>query len=73
MTDTPNILRQPATSRATGYSRATLYRLEKKGLFPRRIKLGHGQQGAIGWRAEDINDWLTARENGQSWSPAERG
>lgn len=64
------ILREPATIAATGYSRATIRRLEKEGRFPRRIKLGEGQGGAIGWRAEEVKAWVESRQTGGTWAPA---
>jgi prophage regulatory protein len=40
------------------FSRAHLYRLEKAGHFPCRIKLGARR---IGWRMSAIEEWLSAR------------
>ncbi len=40
------------------YSHAHLYRLEEKGLFPKRIKLGRHR---VGWVEEEIEAWLKAR------------
>ena len=45
-----------------GISRSTIYRLMKDGDFPRPIRLGHR---AVGWKSEDIKDWLKKVE-GQS-------
>ncbi len=64
------ILREPATIAATGYSRATIRRLEKEGRFPRRVKLGEGKGGAIGWRAEEVKAWVASRQAGGTWAPA---
>jgi|UniRef100_A0A7C3WL42 prophage regulatory protein len=41
-----------------GISRASIWRLEKSGLFPRRKKIG---LRAVGWLAEDIEQWLSTR------------
>lgn len=41
-----------------GYSRASLYRLEKEGAFPRRIKLG---ANAAAWKLSDIREWMASR------------
>ncbi len=67
------ILRVPATEDQTGYSRATLYRLESQGRFPNRVKIGAGQGGAIGWLASDVNAWVAARIAGREWSPDPSG
>lgn len=40
------------------YSFAHIDRLEKAGLFPQRIRLG---QNRVGWREEDIENWLQER------------
>ena len=64
------ILRVRAVERATGYSRASLYRLEAQGKFPRRVKLGSGPRGAIGWRAVDVAAWVDER-TAETWG--ERG
>ena len=63
------ILRTPDVEDATGYSRASLYRLEKEGRFPPRMKLGEGQGGAVGWLGDDIEDWRDARAAGRDWTP----
>lgn len=36
-------------------SRSTLFRLEKKGLFPKRIKIG---DRAIGWIEKEVSEWM---------------
>ena len=44
----------------TTFSSATIYRLIKKGEFPRQIKLS---ERSSGWLLEDINAWLEQRIN----------
>jgi prophage regulatory protein len=44
----------------TTFSSATIYRLIKKGEFPRQIKLS---ERSSGWLIEDINAWLEQRIN----------
>jgi prophage regulatory protein len=39
-------------------SRTQIWRLEKQGAFPARIKIG---QRRIGWRASDIQKWIDER------------
>lgn len=43
----------------TGLSRTTIWRLERAGLFVRRIRLS---AGAVGYRMADIQAWLDSRQ-----------
>ena len=43
---------------AAGVARSTLQRWERDGLFPKRVKLGPGDRGVVGWTDSDINEWL---------------
>ena len=45
----------------TGLSRASIYRLMKRGAFPAAIKIGDGQTGAVRWPAADITAWIESR------------
>jgi len=51
------ILRQPQVCERVGYSTMHIWRLEKAGAFPRRIKLG---PHSVGWLAEEIDAWIEA-------------
>lgn len=42
----------------TGLSRSTLWRLETRGEFPRRVSLSTAR---VGWRYHEIIDWLNSR------------
>lgn len=42
----------------THYSRTHIYRLEKAGQFPRRLKMGPGR---IGFRRSDYEKWFHSR------------
>jgi predicted DNA-binding transcriptional regulator AlpA len=53
------ILRKPETSSRTGYSSAHLCYLERRGKFPRRVKLQ--PNGAVGWFEDEVDAWLEAR------------
>jgi prophage regulatory protein len=57
------ILRRPAVSTRTGLSRSSIYSMMSKDQFPRPIQLG-GK--AVGWREQDIEDWLAARPTSAS-------
>ena len=52
------ILRGPAVERRTGLSRTTVWRLEKKDKFPRRIQLS---DNAVGWLESEIDLWIERR------------
>lgn len=52
------ILREPQVLDRTKLSKSTRWRLEKEGLFPRRIRLS---QNAVGWYEEQIENWLIGR------------
>ena len=51
-------LRLPQVLARVGVSWVTLYRWEKKGIFPKRRLLG---QRVIGWREADIDQWCASR------------
>mgnify|MGYP002813704002 CR=1 FL=1 len=45
----------------TGLSRTTIWRLERAGTFPSRIRLS---ENSVGWLAQEISNWLAARPRG---------
>lgn len=53
------LLRLPDVRRATGLSRASIYRMEALGQFPQRRAIG---LRAVAWRQSDVQAWLQARE-----------
>jgi prophage regulatory protein len=55
------ILRTPDVLDVTGLSRATIWRKERAGTFPKRVRLG---ANAIGWRSDEIDKWLTSLPRG---------
>jgi prophage regulatory protein len=44
--------------RLTGKSTMTIWRWERKGRFPRRIRLG---ENSVGWLRSEFEAWLAAR------------
>lgn len=52
------ILRTDEVAERLGVSRTTLWRWEREGDFPDRIKLG---PNSVGWRESDLEDWLEQR------------
>jgi prophage regulatory protein len=57
------ILRTADVVRLTGLSRTTLWRLERKGIFPSRIRLG---LNSVGWREGEVRDWIDSRPRGMT-------
>ncbi len=43
----------------TGLSRTSIWRLEKAGQFPKRVRLS---AGAVGWRLSEVMAWLQDRQ-----------
>lgn len=52
------VLRSPEVVKRVGYSGQHIWRLEKAGKFPKRIRLG---PQAVGWIESEINAWIKAR------------
>ena len=53
------ILRLSNVLSATGLSRSSIYKKMDDGSFPQRIRLG---DRAVGWREEDVSDWIANLE-----------
>lgn len=49
------IIRKPELFSKLRLSDATIWRMEKSGKFPRRIKLGGN---SVGWFANEVDEWL---------------
>ena len=49
------IIRAKEVQEMTGLSRTTLWRLEQKDAFPKRVSLG-GQ--SVGWKLSEVQDWI---------------
>ena len=54
------MLRRSDIVRCTGLSSTTLWRLEKSGKFPARVKLTEG--GSVGWSEQAVREWLESRQ-----------
>jgi prophage regulatory protein len=52
------VLRKPAVEQMTGLDQVTLWRRERSGDFPRRIRLG---SRAVGWLESEVQIWLEKR------------
>jgi len=55
------ILRMRVMRDRVGLSRASIYRLIARGLFPPSVPLGGT---IVGWRESEINAWIATRGNG---------
>ena len=49
------LLRRREVEKITGIGRSSIYRLMKKGKFPRRVRIG---SNAVRWRLSEIMAWL---------------
>ena len=49
------LLRSSQVEAKVGLSRATIYRQEKKGQFPRRRQIS---AGCVGWSEHELNQWI---------------
>lgn len=56
--------RLPDVLRRTALSRSQLYFMVQDGAFPRPRKIG---KRAVGWRSDEIDDWIQSRPEGGSW------
>jgi len=52
------IIRANEVQKMTGLSRTTLWRMENKNEFPRRVSLGGN---TVGWKLREVQDWISNR------------
>lgn len=57
------IMRLPQVQAATGFGRAWIYELMKRGEFPQARKIG---ARAVGWPSDQIEQWVTDRLEGRA-------
>ena len=50
------IIREKEIVRITGLSRTSIWRKERDGSFPKRVRLGSGR--AVGWLRSSVESWL---------------
>lgn len=62
------IIRKPELFSMIGLSDATIWRLEKKGKFPRRISLGGN---SVGWFDTEVNGWLATKAADRKENPVQ--
>lgn len=54
----PRLLRFPAVRERTGLSRSTIWRLERRGEFPKHHRIS---PNVVAWVEEDVHLWIEAR------------
>jgi prophage regulatory protein len=45
-------------AKGISYSKVQLWRLEKRGEFPKRVPIGRGR---VGWAEHEIDNWIRSR------------
>ena len=56
----PRLLRFPAVRGRTGLSRSTIWRLERRGAFPRHRRIS---PNAVAWLEQDVSEWIESKVN----------
>jgi prophage regulatory protein len=57
---TDRLLRFPAVRERTGLSRSTIWRLERRGEFPKHHRIA---PNIVAWRESDVSRWIELRTN----------
>lgn len=52
------LLRFPVVREMTGLSRSTIWRLERRGEFPKHHRIA---PNVVAWVEEDVSDWIQLR------------
>ncbi len=60
---TPRIIRKPELLNILGLSDPTVYRMEKAGCFPKRLRLGGN---SCGWLQSEVDGWIAERAAARS-------
>ncbi len=55
------IIGQKDVQQMTNLSRTTLWRMEREGHFPRRLRLSNTR---VGWKAQEVVEWIESRPRG---------
>ena len=58
---TNQILRIAEVLKATGLSRSTICQRINDGEFPPPVRLGGTRSRAVGWRHQEVHDWIASR------------
>jgi prophage regulatory protein len=68
MASTTRLLRLPRVIELTGLGRDSIYRLARKGQFPRPRKLTAGGRSSA-WREDEVQAWIDSRPASDAPSP----
>ncbi|PYQ83851.1 MAG: transcriptional regulator [Acidobacteria bacterium] len=52
------LLRFGEVRQRTGLSRSTIWRMERSGIFPRRIKVSIN---VVAWREDEVDKWIASK------------
>jgi prophage regulatory protein len=52
------LLRFGEVRQRTGLSRSTIWRMERRGAFPRRIKVS---LNVVAWREDEVSEWIRSK------------
>jgi len=55
------LIRPKELANRLGMSEAFIWKLRREGDLPPAVQLGRGPKSAIGWREEDIIEWINSR------------
>ena len=66
MKPSPTVISLDKLTELVPYSRSQIARLEKAGVFPKRVRLGPKR---IGWLASEIEDWIFERAEARNGKP----
>lgn len=55
------LLRFGEVRQRTGLSRSTIWRMERSGVFPRRIKVS---VNVVAWREDEVSEWIASKIHG---------
>jgi prophage regulatory protein len=61
-----SVLRKPEITERSALSSVTIWRLEKAGQFPKRIRLGGN---SVGWFADEFDEWLEQKSRERFTGP----
>jgi prophage regulatory protein len=56
------LLRFGEVRRRTGLSRSTIWRMERSGVFPKRIKVS---VNVVAWREDEVSEWIASKIQGR--------
>lgn len=60
-----SLIRPKELAKRLGMSEAFIWKLRREGELPPAVQLGQGRSSAIGWREEDIAEWINSRMEGE--------